>query len=396
MIEATIPDDEPERLAALHELRILDTPAEERFDRITRIARDLFNVPIALISLVDVQRQWFKSSTGLDARETPRSVSFCGHAILGTEALIVENPLADARFADNPLVTGPPGIRFYAGMPLRSIRGKALGTLCLLDHAARRFDADDVRRLRDLAAWAERELNLAVEAEAALAEMRDTFVRLVSHELRTPVTGMVGALGLIRNGIATKDNIDLLARIAVDGADQLHRIVDAIVEIAELDAGKLDLTPREIELSPFIEALIESSAVTARQRRVGVDIAVPRRGMVVRAAPKPLGRILRALLDNALRFAPPDTHVVVAVLVKQNGIRLSIADHGPGIPEVHMPRLFQPFVQVDAADSRSRNGCGVSLAICRRLATAMGGHLGYEAEAGGGSRFFLDLPTSPR
>lgn len=393
MIEPPIPDDEQERLAALQELRILDTPAEERFDRITRIARDLFAVPIALISLVDAGRQWFKSATGLDASETPRSISFCGHAILGAEPLVVENALADLRFADNPLVTGDPVIRFYAGIPLRSLSGRKLGTLCLIDRVPRRFGPDDVQRLRDLAAWAESELNLSAGIEATLADMRATFVRLVSHELRTPVTSIVGALELIRSGIAAGEDIEALTRIAIEGGGELNRVVDNILAIAELDAWQQDLTPIDIELPRFIDAAIEFHVATGRPVRAAMLLEVPR-GTFVRAVPKPLDRILRALVDNAQRFSPPDTDIVIAVAVtERNMIRISVTDRGPGIPAEHIPRLFQPFQQVDATDRRSHGGCGVSLAICHRLATAMGGRLGYAPAEGGGSRFFLDLPA---
>ncbi len=163
------PPDEVRRLQALRSLALLDTGAEERFDRITRTAVRLFKVPIALVSLVDECRQWFKSKQGLDVAETSRDISFCGHAILGTEPLVVPDTWNDPRFADNPLVTGAPHVRFYAGFPLRGPGDRNLGTLCLLSPEPREFGEGDQQQLRDLAAWAERELNqvplsLALEA----------------------------------------------------------------------------------------------------------------------------------------------------------------------------------------------------------------------------------------
>ncbi len=133
MIPPVLPEDERQRLEALRNLSILDTPPEERFDRLTRLAKQLFDVPIAIVSLVDSDRQWFKSIQGLDASETSREVSFCGHAILQSKLFIVEDAAGDPRFADNPLVTGAPDIRFYAGCPLTDANGYALGTLCLID-----------------------------------------------------------------------------------------------------------------------------------------------------------------------------------------------------------------------------------------------------------------------
>ncbi|MGC1246649.1 MAG: sensor domain-containing diguanylate cyclase [Spirulinaceae cyanobacterium] len=160
-----IPSDEKERLAALDSVRMVCSPAEERFDRITRLAQTIFNVPIALVSLVSERCQWFKSVQGLTASQTPREISFCGHAILSHEALVVEDTWLNPDFADNPLVTGEPHIRFYAGHPLR-YDGRNLGTLCIIDRVPRQFSPKDVETLSSLAAWVENELRLSALTEA--------------------------------------------------------------------------------------------------------------------------------------------------------------------------------------------------------------------------------------
>nr|MDA3786514.1 GAF domain-containing protein [Deltaproteobacteria bacterium] len=136
--------DESARLETLQSLKILDTAPDERFDRLTRIAKRLFRVPIALVSLVDENRQWFKSVIGLSVSETSRDISFCGHAILGDEIFIIPNTTKDERFADNPLVLDDPHIRFYAGYPLKAPNGRKLGTLCILDQQPRDFTWEDV------------------------------------------------------------------------------------------------------------------------------------------------------------------------------------------------------------------------------------------------------------
>ena len=161
-----LPPDEAERIAALRGLNILDTPPEERFDRVTRLAAQLFGVPIAVISLVDAKRQWFKSRHGLDAIETPRDVSFCGHAILQDGVFHVPDALQDPAFADNPLVLGDPKIRFYAGTPLRTKSGAALGTLCLIDTKPRDFGESDRALLNELGRWAEQMLTQAERGPA--------------------------------------------------------------------------------------------------------------------------------------------------------------------------------------------------------------------------------------
>lgn len=160
LIPPSLPKDEQARLKELRSLDLLDTASEERFDRLTRIASRLFDVPIALVTLVDEERQWFKSSVGLDAPETSREISFCGHVILDDRVMVVENTDTDERFCDNPLTQGAPHIRFYAGCPLRSLDGCNLGTLCLIDSIPRSFTDSEIELLQDLAALAEREIEL--------------------------------------------------------------------------------------------------------------------------------------------------------------------------------------------------------------------------------------------
>ncbi len=153
MITPPLPDNEAERLALLHEMLLLDTPPERRLDKIVEFASAEFSVPVCLISLVDSKRQWFKARVGIDACETPRDVSFCGHALGGGELLLVPDALLDARFHDNPVVKGAPHVRFYAGAPLMMKDGLVIGTLCLIDTVPRMLDPVEqaiLKSLRDL------------------------------------------------------------------------------------------------------------------------------------------------------------------------------------------------------------------------------------------------------
>ena len=165
-----LPPNEEERLESLKALRLLDTPLEERFDRITRLAKKALNTPIAVISLVDRDRQWFKSSAGLDDTETSRAVSFCGHAILRDETMVVTDAAVDQRVFDSPLVTGPPHIRFYMGHPIKSPQNNNIGVLCVIDTQPRPADPEEIAVLRDLAFLVERELK-AERVELAQKEL---------------------------------------------------------------------------------------------------------------------------------------------------------------------------------------------------------------------------------
>ncbi len=171
-MHAPLPPNERQRLQTLRRYAILDTPQEAAFDRITRLVARLLKVPIATVTLVDEDRQWFKSSYGLQARETSRELSFCAHAILSDEMTVVADAARDERFHDNALVTGDPHIRFYAGAPLESADGFKLGTLCAIDTLPRQLNAEERETLRDLAAIVtdELELRLAMRERSQQAE----------------------------------------------------------------------------------------------------------------------------------------------------------------------------------------------------------------------------------
>lgn len=167
MLAPPTPSDETRRLETLRGLKLLDSLPEERFDRVTRLAKQVFSTPIALVSLVDADRQWFKSRQGLDAAETPRDISFCGHAILDDEIMIVMDARKDQRFCDNPLVCNEPNIRFYAGYPLSAPDGSRVGTLCVIDRVPRKISVEQAKLLRELGRMVEEEL---IDADSATVD----------------------------------------------------------------------------------------------------------------------------------------------------------------------------------------------------------------------------------
>ena len=187
MIKPEIPKNEAERLHALRTLKILDTSYEERFDRVTRMAQRMFDVSISVVSLIDENRQWFKSKQGLEVFETHRNISFCGHTINQDELFIIPDAAQDKRFFDNPLVTGGPKIRFYAGCPLKLRQGINIGTLCLIDTKPKNMDADDQQLLKDLGDMIEQEIKsieLATLDELTLISNRRGFLTMVDHCLK--------------------------------------------------------------------------------------------------------------------------------------------------------------------------------------------------------------------
>ncbi|MBA6339519.1 sensor domain-containing diguanylate cyclase [Colwellia sp. MB02u-10] len=187
MIKPQFPKNEAERLHALRSLKTLDTSHEERFDRVTRMAKRMFDVSISLVSIVDKHRQWFKSSQGLDVSEMSRDISFCGHAINQDGLFIVPDTAEDERFFDNPLVIGAPNIRFYAGYPLKLRQGINIGSLCIIDTKPKNLDEEDQQLLKDLGAMVEQEIKsiqLATLDDLTMISNRRGFLTMVDHSLK--------------------------------------------------------------------------------------------------------------------------------------------------------------------------------------------------------------------
>ncbi len=669
MTTTPIVEHEAQRLAALHGYQILDTPAEQEFDEITELASQICGVPIALLSLLDADRQWFKSRVGLDMTQTARGISFCAHAIqTGTELFEVHDTLADARFFDNPLVTQAPGVRFYAGTPLRTPDGQALGTLCVLDTVPRALDEQQQKTLRLLgrqvmrqmeqrllllrekdlrqtlsqrarfqqalldsavasiittdaqgrltsanpatcrllgytleemlgcsvidtfhvreelearaselshelgrpvdwrnavvararqgqpetrewqyrrkdgrrvpvelsvsglcgedggvygyvgmcldisprrnalvalrksearlqmamsaarinmwdanpetgritldARWrefigeqpfeqdlsmaelidlvppeeaprvraqlmatlkgeqadylaehrvrhrdgrwiwvesrgrvVERDLagralrlvgtNIDITERKRVEQLKSEFVSTVSHELRTPLTSISGALGLICGGALgpMPAQAQAMLEIAHRNSQRLMYLINDLLDMEKLEAGKMRFDLREADLMPLVEQAIESARAYAEQYRVRLVLA-ERCPVRVRVDGLRLQQVLGNYLSNAVKFSPAGAAVEVHVGASAGWARVTVADHGEGVPPAFRERIFQKFSQADASDARQQGGTGLGLAISKELMERMSGRVGFDSTPGAGARFYCELPLA--
>ena len=380
-------------------MRMLDTPAEERFDRITRTARRLFGVSIALITLVDSDRQWFKSKQGLSVSQTPRSISFCGHAILSDELFIIPDATADSRFADNPLVVGEPSIRFYAGAPLHGAGGHRVGTLCIIERTARTFDAEDCKALRDLADWAEGELSniRLTEALAALATEnahKTEFVSTIAHEVRTPLTSIRAALGLITSGAVGElpESAQNMLSIASRNVDRLSALVNDFLDSEKIAHGGMQFDLQPQALMPLLYRAMEDMQAFAQSYRVRIVIGRCDPTVVVNVDAGRFSQVLANLLSNAVKFSPSNALVEIGARIDGLQCLIEVRDRGPGIPQEFATRMFKRFAQADGSDARAKGGTGLGLAITKALVEGMGGTISHEHPASGGTKMVVALP----
>jgi signal transduction histidine kinase len=394
---------EAARLEALKSMDILDTPAEEAFDRITRMAAELFDTPIALISLIDATRQWFKSKVGLyHPPETPRDVAFCHHTIQNDDVMVVPDARADSRFMENPLVTGTPDIRFYAGAPLRLASGFKLGAMCIIDTKPRTLTAVETRRLATLAQIVVDEMELRVktaELETAWAkaqsasQAKSDFLANMSHELRSPLTSIIGFAGLLNASPAIADREKHFAQRIQAASENLLLLVNDVLDFSKLESGHVQLETRNVELAGFLDGVVAQFQERARVKGLALRIVLePTAPDVTRLDPHAVRQILVNLLSNAIKFTDAGEVTLVATGIGSAGLSIAVRDTGAGISPESLTQIFERFVQADSSISRKFGGTGLGLAISRQLAEIMGGKLTVASTLGQGSVFTLALP----
>ncbi|HSP45009.1 MAG TPA: GAF domain-containing sensor histidine kinase [Chthoniobacterales bacterium] len=375
---------------------LLDTPPEESFDRLTKLAAKLTGVPSTFISLVDESRDFYKSCFGFgEPLATTRQLegrTFCHHAIVSSAPLIINDTLADPIFREIPTVQSL-GVRAYAGIPLITDDGYAIGSFCAIDFAPRAWSALDVEILTELAASAMREIKLrtAVRAAQDAVRSREEVLAVVAHDLRTPLNFIKLSAQLVAEAPDAKENAHLLER--VQGAvDLMSLLIEDLLEVAKIEAGRMSIHPHPLRAQTLVDDAIQMSGPLGSRHQIRL-IADCEAGLpMVLADYERILRVLSNLIVNAVKFSDDSGDVRVTAARVEGAVRFSVIDSGPGIPLESLERIFDRFWQADSAD---RRGAGLGLAIAKAIVTAHGGRIGVSSTVGAGSNFYFDLPVSP-
>lgn len=408
------PVDELERMDELESFEILDTEAQLEFDQLTELAQRLFDMPIVLVSLIDSERQWFKSKQGLEACETTRDVSFCGHAILGDEIFEIKNSLEDERFRDNPLVTGEPRVIYYIGCPLKTPNGYRVGTLCMIDHKPNSLNAEQKRNFKIIADQVMSQMVLfrqnkhlkykmdTIEAQyETITENRSRLVnnaRLASlgkmaggiaHEVNNPLAILkMASRNMTREIEQTNPDKEKLIKAAKTIDDTILRINKTIQSLKSLSRQATADPPIESNVHDIIENTLSVCEEKFKNHQIFFNVKENTNPKIL-CRPNEISQVLLNLLNNSYDAVEEleDKWIQVITSIEDDKLCISVVDSGEGIPKEIADEIMQPFYTTKPVGK----GTGLGLSISKNLLEAQQGDLRIDQDSPN-TKFDILLP----
>ncbi|WP_343694336.1 ATP-binding protein [Flavobacterium sp.] len=398
-----IPHNELERLAALKRYNILDTLPDHAFDDATKLVSYICGVPIAHISFIDENRQWFKSEIGIGVSEVPREISFCRYTIMESEMVEINDTFLNERFKDDPNVTGGFKVRFYAGIPLTTPDGFNIGTICAIDHVAKELNENQRNALSIVSRHVINQLelsnkNMQLDAQKKIAERavlaKDSFLANMSHEIRTPLNAIIGFTDLL-----AQTKLDVVQRDYIDSVqiagENLLLIINDILDLSKIESGNLTIETEPFNLKNTLKhvyALLKVKVPKDVEFNLFLDADMPE--MVIGDQGR-LNQILVNLIGNSLKFTNEGDVTVSVKKIDETenhySLRFSVKDTGIGIPEKKLKTIFDRFTQAEDSTTRRFGGTGLGLNIVKQLVELQNAEIHVKSKENRGSEFYFDI-----
>nr|WP_315154750.1 ATP-binding protein [uncultured Flavobacterium sp.] len=398
-----IPKNEQERLAALKRYNILDSLPESAFDDATKLISYICGVPIAHISFIDENRQWFKSEIGVGVSEVPREISFCQYTIMDSKMVEIPDTFLNEKFKEDPNVVGGFKIRFYAGIPLTTPDGYNIGTICAIDHVAKELNENQRNAMSIIAKHLINQLELAtknieLKVQKKIAQRavhaKDSFLANMSHEIRTPLNAIIGFTDLLAQEKLNTVQRDYIDSVQIAG-ENLLIIINDILDLSKIESGNLTIDPQPFNLQKTLKnvySLLKVKVPKGIEFNLFLDADLPE---FVIGDQGRLNQILVNLTGNALKFTE-EGEVIVSVkkvdeTADQYSLKFSVKDTGIGIQPNKLKTIFDRFTQAEESTTRRFGGTGLGLNIVKQLIELHGSEIHVKSKPAQGSEFSFVL-----
>jgi len=396
-----IPADENERLAALSSYGLMDTNPEHDFDELTSLASKICDTPIALITLIDENRQWFKSAHGADVKETPRNIAFCSHTILEKDqVMMIKDLRQDDRFASNPLVKESPNVVFYAGVSLVNEDGYPLGTLCVIDHKPKELSKYQLDALAVLA----RQVLTQMELRRKIATLKsannvlietNTFIQkfasTVAHDIKNPLGSILLTSEALKKRMesAADERVTRLFDLNISSCNNLIKLVNEMLEYSKTPAILLS-RHTHFYLNNLLKEIVSLIVVPEN-----LTVSLPDENEQIHCSSVALEQIFLNLLTNAVRYNDKEQGTVqISFINEHDYYRFRIQDNGPGIASQYLEKIFEKHITLNKHDRFAAKGTGLGLHTVKSLIDKLKGEISVISNIGEGTEFEFTIRKS--
>ncbi|WP_340105621.1 GAF domain-containing sensor histidine kinase [Rhodohalobacter sp. 8-1] len=399
MIDADIKSNETKRLEALRSYQILDSLPEEAFDNLTKLASEIANVPIAMINLIDENRQWTKSMVGIPEklREAPRKETVCQYTIKEPGVTEIQNLDQDFRTSNLPSVNQEGGLRYYFGIPLVTKNKYAIGTLCVLDYEEKELSETQIDQLKIVAneVMTHLELHKQNRELQKLNEYKVQLMKMLSHDMRSPLNGIIGLSSMLREQMEDEQSKHIeIIDIIEQSSTQLNQMIDEVMNYTIIESEGLTLSPGKVNLQEIIDNILQLYRPAARIKSIDLEFYAEGLEEPVWLDGDKFEQVIGNLLSNAIKYTKSGGRVKLLLLRKNNTLDLKVIDSGIGMSNEESRNLLQNKNRFKVSKGTSgEKSSGIGFSIIKHIIVLFDGYIEIESKEGEGTTVHVEIPV---